>query len=147
MNKKDEHTRTTASGLPNSSCSFHTRKNNWLQQQVQETETSNGWNHIFKLHRDEVHPEGGHETFCRFGSLTGVHQARVSYLLPRHFFGSGDTFGADRADKRNVHRKKTAADVIPVSLLSGVLSGTICTIRLCQNSPQHNQFFFMGSTL
>ena len=45
---------------------------------------------------------------------------RSSYPVCQNF-GSMGTFGA-RAEKRNVLRKKTAADVLPLALMSGLLA-------------------------
>ena len=50
-------------------------------------------------------------------------------------FGSTETFGA-RAEKRTVLAKKTAADVLPLSLLSGLLAISKTNCGECNTGAQ-----------
>ena len=65
---------------------------------------------------DKVRYEGGHEKCCRFGTLTGVHQG--AHIRSSKFWPARN--GRALAGKRNVLRKKTVADVLPLALLSGL---------------------------
>ena len=84
---------------------------------IQEAETSIAWNHIFKLQRRGPSPKEDTKRAVALAHSRRCTKELISTLLS---FGSMVTFEA-RGDKGKALVEKTAADVLPMSLLSGLL--------------------------
>ena len=91
------------------------KTNTWLQYKKPKIQAPGT---TFLTFSDKVRYEGGHETCCRFGTLTGLHQG--AHIRSDKFCPARN--GRARAGKRNVLGKKTAADVRPLALWSGRLA-------------------------